>query len=95
MENSAAETQSNQACELLTSREYLRAETKNHMTNNILADTSLDGQCALSRVKNRRFQKWVEDNLPDWKLTKRIKNRFPDEETPDFFAYARERLRAH
>jgi hypothetical protein len=39
--------------------------------------------------KNRKFTKWIETNLPDWKLIKKIKNRYPNESYSDFFIYKR------
>lgn len=53
-------------------------------------DTDNNSVFQAPHVKNRRFSKWVEDNLHDWKLVKRIKNRFPDEKAPDFFVYEKE-----
>lgn len=52
-------------------------------------DTDTNSIFQASHVKNRRFSKWVENNLPDWKLIKKIKNRFPIEKAPDFFVYER------
>jgi len=40
--------------------------------------------------KNRKFSKWIEDNLPRWKLIKKIKNPYPRECVSDFFIYAKE-----
>ena len=37
--------------------------------------------------RHRQFTKWVEINLPEWKLIKKIKNRYPDESCADFFIY--------
>ncbi len=37
--------------------------------------------------KHRQFSKWVEENLPEWKLIDKIKNRFPNESCADFFIY--------
>lgn len=37
--------------------------------------------------KHRQFSKWVETNLPEWKLIKKIKNKYPDESVADFFIY--------
>jgi SAM-dependent methyltransferase len=28
-------------------------------------------------VRHRRFTDWIKDNAPEWKLTRRIKNRYP------------------
>jgi len=40
--------------------------------------------------KNRKFTKWVENNLPEWKLIKKIGNRYPNESTiSDFYIYGR------
>jgi hypothetical protein len=44
-----------------------------------------------SYSKDRRFSKWVKYNLPDWKLIKRIKSRFPNESACDFFVYEKEK----
>lgn len=54
-------------------------------------DTDANSILQASHVKNRRFSKWVKDNLPDWKLIKKVKNPFPDEKAPDFFFYERAR----
>jgi len=37
--------------------------------------------------KHRQFSKWVETNLPYWKLIDKIKNRYPDESCANFFIY--------
>ena len=37
--------------------------------------------------KHRQFSKWIETNLPDWRLINKIKNKFPDESCADFFIY--------
>jgi len=37
--------------------------------------------------KHRQFTKWVEMNLPEWKLIERIPNRFPEDSCADFFIY--------
>jgi len=37
--------------------------------------------------KHRQFSKWVETNLPDWKLINKIRNRYPNESRADFFIY--------
>lgn len=39
--------------------------------------------------KHRQFSKWVETNLPEWKLINKIKNRYPNESCADFFIYRR------
>jgi len=39
--------------------------------------------------KNRKFTKWVETNLTEWKLIKKIRNRYPNESASDFFIYKR------
>ena len=37
--------------------------------------------------KHRQFSKWVEVNLPKWKLINKIKNRYPNESCADFYIY--------
>lgn len=37
--------------------------------------------------KHRQFSKWVEINLPEWKLVEKIKNGYPNESCADFFIY--------
>lgn len=37
--------------------------------------------------KHRQFSKWIEVNMPKWKLMKKIKNKYPDESVADFFIY--------
>ena len=41
--------------------------------------------------KHKQFSKWVELNLPEWKLIKKIKNRYPNESCADFFIYKKQR----
>jgi SAM-dependent methyltransferase len=42
----------------------------------------------IDHVRHRRFTDWVENNLPEWKLTKIIKNIYPKQTTQtDFFIY--------
>lgn len=41
----------------------------------------------LPHCKSRQFSKWIEINLPEWKLIKKIKNRYPNESDSDFFIY--------
>lgn len=38
-------------------------------------------------IKHRDFSKWVETNMPQWKLIKRIRNRVTTEQSADFFIY--------
>ena len=38
-------------------------------------------------IKHRQFSKYVETNLPEWKLIEKIKNRYPDESCAEFFIY--------
>jgi len=37
--------------------------------------------------KDRRFSEWIEINLPEWKLIKEIKNKYPDKSYSDFYIY--------
>lgn len=37
--------------------------------------------------RHREFSKWIKTNLPEWKLIKKIKNRYPNESCADFFIY--------
>jgi len=37
--------------------------------------------------KNRKFTKWVETNLLEWKLIQKIKNRYPNKSNSEFFIY--------
>lgn len=37
--------------------------------------------------KHRCFTKWIRVNLPEWKLLKKIKNKYPEESRADFFIY--------
>jgi len=39
--------------------------------------------------KSRKFTKWIEANLPEWKIIQKIKNRYPNESMCDFFIYKR------
>lgn len=41
----------------------------------------------LPHCKSRQFSKWIETNLPEWKLIKKIKNRYPNESDSDLFIY--------
>ncbi len=54
-------------------------------------DTDINAVLRTSHIKNRQFSKWVEHNLSDWKLIRRIKNRFPNESACDFFIYQKEK----
>ena len=37
--------------------------------------------------KHRQSSKWIETNLPEWKLINKIKNRFPNKSCANFFIY--------
>jgi len=42
--------------------------------------------------KNRQFSGWIKVNLPEWKLIKKIKNKYPDKSNSDFYIYKKVRL---
>lgn len=37
--------------------------------------------------KNREFSEWIKTNLPEWKLIKKIKNKYPHESNSNFYIY--------
>ena len=41
--------------------------------------------------KHRQFSKWIETNLPEWRLINKIKTRFPNESCSDFFIYKKKK----
>jgi len=43
--------------------------------------------------KHRQFSKWIETNLPEWRLINKIKTRFPNESCSDFFIYKKKKGR--
>lgn len=45
--------------------------------------------------KNRRFSEWVKTNLPEWRLIREIKNRYPGESNSDFYIYRKGRPECH
>ena len=54
-------------------------------------------ECQARHVKHRNFTKWIEKNLPNWKLKSVIKNKYPfdiknQDETSfsDFYIYEKE-----
>jgi len=51
------------------------------------SDTDENARLTAPHFKNRKFTKWVEVNLPDWKLIEKIKNKYPNESPSDFFIY--------
>lgn len=54
----------------------------------IYSSNSDDNSMFLSpHCKNRQFSEWVKINLPEWKLIKEIKNRYPNESNSDFYIY--------
>jgi SAM-dependent methyltransferase len=53
------------------------------------SDTDKNPFVRAPHCKNRKFTKWVETNFPEWKLIKKIKNRFPSKSHSDFFIYKR------
>lgn len=47
-------------------------------------------------VRHRQFSKWIRDNLPEWKLINKIKNRYPNESHSEFFIYKKmNKTKAH
>ena len=53
------------------------------------SDTDENPLIQSPHCKNRKFTKWVETNLPEWKLIQKIKNKYPNESMCDFFIYKR------
>ncbi|ABX32007.1 hypothetical protein Pmob_1298 [Petrotoga mobilis SJ95] len=40
-------------------------------------------------IKHRRFTDWIEKNAPEWELFRKIKNKYPEESSADFFIFCR------
>lgn len=53
------------------------------------SDTDENPLTMAPHCRNRKFTKLVETNLPEWKLIKKIKNKYPNESHSDFFIYKR------
>jgi len=51
------------------------------------SDINVDQSYKAPHVKQRQFSKWIETNLSEWKLIKKIKNKYPNESCADFFIY--------
>jgi len=47
--------------------------------------------------RSRQFSEWIKTNLPEWKLMKEIKNRYPNKSNSNFYIYKKmgERLKCH
>ncbi len=59
----------------------------------LIYSSNFDGEHRFHE-RDRQFTKWVEGNIPDWKLMKIIKNRYPEDRTnpeqtskADFYIY--------
>ena len=51
------------------------------------SDTDQNPPLKLPHYKNRYFTKWLQKNIPNWKLIKVLKNKYPKESDCRFFIY--------
>ncbi len=51
------------------------------------SNTNKNGIIRAPHCKNRLFSKWIEENLSEWKLIEKIKNKYPNESISDFYIY--------
>lgn len=55
----------------------------------IIYSTNMIRATSLPYIKHRKFTEWIEHNLPVWKLTGRVRNKYPRETEADFYIFER------